>query len=63
MFQDVIAGNIIQMADKVMDVLNFKYLVSPIHYEGLQRIEVLEQPEDALCEAIFNAIIHKTIPE
>lgn len=58
-FQDVIVGNIIQMADKVMDVLKSKYLVSPIHYEGLQRVELLELPEDSLREAIFNAIIHK----
>ena len=35
------------------------YLISPIHYEGLQRIEPLEIPEDALREAIFNSIIHK----
>lgn len=58
MFQDVIEGNILQMADKVMEVLKSKYLISPIRYEGLQRIEDLEIPEDALREAIFNAIIH-----
>lgn len=58
-FQDVIEGNILQMADKVMDVLKSKYLISPIHYEGLQRIEKLEVPEEALREAIFNAVIHK----
>jgi len=52
-FQDVIEGNILQMADKVMDVLKSKYLISPIHYEGLQRIERLEVPEEALREAIF----------
>jgi ATP-dependent DNA helicase RecG len=55
-FQDIIEGNILQMADKVMDALKSKYLISPIHYEGLQRIEQLEVPEDALREAIFNAI-------
>ncbi|MBQ2098375.1 MAG: winged helix-turn-helix transcriptional regulator, partial [Bacteroidales bacterium] len=33
--------------------------ISPIHYEGLQRIEPLEIPEDAFREAIFNSIIHK----
>ncbi len=59
MFQDVISGDIIRMADRVMEVLKSKYLISPIHYEGLQRIEPLEIPEDALREAIFNAIIHK----
>jgi ATP-dependent DNA helicase RecG len=39
-----------------MDILKSKYLISPIHYEGLQRIEQLEVPEEALREAIFNAI-------
>ena len=34
-------------------------LISPIHYEGLQRIEPLEIPEDALREAIFNSVVHK----
>jgi len=47
------------MADRVIELLKSKYLISPIHYEGLQRIEDLEIPEDALREAIFNAIIHK----
>ena len=59
MFQDVISGDLIRMADRVVDVLRSKYLISPIHYEGLLRIEPLEIPEDALREAIFNAIIHK----
>ncbi len=58
-FQDVVEGNILQMADKVLDILKSKYLISPIHYEGLQRIERLEVPEDSLREAIFNSIIHK----
>lgn len=58
-FQDLIDGNIIQMCDTVIKTLKAKYLISPIHYEGLQRIEPLEIPEDALREAIFNSIIHK----
>ncbi len=57
--QDVIEGNIIQMADKVMSLLRTKYLVSPIRYEGMQRIEELEIPEKALREIIYNAIVHK----
>ena len=59
MFQDSIDGNIIQMTDRIMEVLKSKYLISPIHYEGLQRIEPLEIPEGALREMIFNSIIHK----
>lgn len=58
-FQDIVDGNIITMADKVVDILKSKYLIYPIKYEGLQRIEKLEIPEDALREAIFNAIVHK----
>lgn len=62
MFQDEIEGNIFQMADNVMNVLKSKYLKSPIHYEGMQRIETLEIPEDALRELLYNAIIHKQYP-
>ena len=58
-FQDLIEDNIIQMCDNVIKTLKAKYLISPIHYEGLQRIEPLEIPESALREAIFNSIIHK----
>ena len=58
--QDLIEGNLIQMADKVMSILSDKYLVRPIHYEGLQRVEPLEIPEMGLRELIYNAIIHKS---
>lgn len=57
--QDVIEGNIFEMADKVVEMLKLKYLVFQIRYEGLQRIEELEYPEEALREAILNAIVHK----
>lgn len=59
LFQDQIEGNILQMADRVVDVLRSKYLISPVSYRGLTRIEKLEVPEDALREAIFNAIVHR----
>ena len=57
--QDQIEGNLIQMTDKIMQVLSSKYLIRPIHYEGLQRKEPLEIPEEALREMIFNSIVHK----
>ena len=57
--QDTIEGNIIQMADRIIDVLKNKYLLSPVHYEGMVRVEPLEIPEDALREIIYNAICHK----
>ena len=57
--QDIIEGNIIQMADKVMEVLRFKYLHAPIRFEGMQRIETLEIPDKAFREILYNAIAHK----
>lgn len=59
LFQDVIETNLFNMPDKVMEKLNDRYLVRPISYKGLKRIEALEYPEAALREAILNAIIHK----
>ena len=59
MFQDVIDGNIIQMADRVMQILQGKYLVSPVRFEGMQRYETLEIPKEALREILYNAIAHK----
>ena len=50
--QEMIEGSIIQMADRVVMMLKDKFLTMPIHYEGLQRIESLEVPEDALREIL-----------
>ncbi len=59
MNQDLIGGDLIRMADRVMEALDAKYLIRPIHYEGMQRIEPLEIPEDGLREILYNAIYHK----
>ena len=58
--QDLVDGNLIQMADKVIEVLASKYLIRPIHYNGMQRIEPLEIPERGLREILYNSIIHKS---
>ena len=55
MFQDIIEGNIIQMADRVMELLQGKYLVSPVRLEGMQRYETLEIPKEALREILYNS--------
>ena len=57
--QDVIEGNIIQMANRVVEMLKSKYLTMPITFKGMNRIEKLEVPEEALREILYNAIIHK----
>ena len=59
LFQDIIQGDIIRMADRIMKVLRSKYLVSYIGYKGMKRTEPLEIPEAALREIIYNALIHR----
>lgn len=59
LFQDIIQGDIIRMADRIMKILRSKYLVSYIGYEGMKRTEPLEIPEAALREIIYNALIHR----
>lgn len=58
-FQDTVEGDIFEMVDKVIQLLKDRYLISPITYEGIQRIEKLEYPEAALREAVLNAVVHK----
>jgi ATP-dependent DNA helicase RecG len=59
LFQDIIETNLFTMPEKVLETLKGKYLIRPITFEGLERMERLEYPEAALREAILNAIIHK----
>lgn len=58
-FQDVIEGNVIQMADRVMETLQSKYLVSPEKSEGMQSDEKPEIPTEAIREIVYNAITNK----
>lgn len=57
--QDLVDGDLIRMPDRVLEILDAKYLVRPIHYKGLRRVEPLEIPEKGLREIICNSIIHK----
>ena len=42
-----------------MDLLLTKYLRAAISYDGLQRVETYPVPEEALREALLNAVAHK----
>jgi ATP-dependent DNA helicase RecG len=59
LYHDEIHGDLFTQADKTVDLIRTKYLKAGIRYEGLQRIETYPVPEDALREAVVNAIIHK----
>ena len=58
-FQEVVEGNAFQLADKILDVLDRKFLISPISYKGLHRVENWEYPYEAIRESLINAIIHR----
>jgi len=59
LFQDVISGSLFNQVEKTMDLLTTKYLKAYISYDGINRVETLEYPVEALREAVLNALIHK----
>lgn len=58
-FQDEIHGNLFRQVKETMDLLTTKYLRAFISYEGIQRIETLPIPREALREALLNSMVHK----
>lgn len=56
---DDIEGNLFEQVEKAMELLQTKYLISEIRFQGIYRKEELEYPEEALREAIINAVIHR----
>ncbi|MBP5476461.1 MAG: putative DNA binding domain-containing protein [Paludibacteraceae bacterium] len=59
MSDDNIICPLIWMPNRVIETLRNKYLVSTMHFQGMNRSETLEIPEDALREMLCNAIIHR----
>jgi len=58
-FQEMEDGNIIQVLDKVLRTLDYKFLIRNISFVGMNRVETLEYPVPALREMILNALIHR----
>jgi len=58
-FQEVEEGNIIQVLDRILRTLDYKFLIRNISFEGMNRIETLEYPMPALREMLLNALIHR----
>ena len=58
-YQDEVHGSLVEQVDKVMAVLQTKFLKAYISYEGLQRLETYLFPLRALREALLNAVVHK----
>jgi len=57
--QEVVEGNAFEIADKVIRILDDKYVIRNISYEGMHRVETPEYPFKAIREALLNAIIHR----
>jgi ATP-dependent DNA helicase RecG len=58
-FQEVEDGNIIQVLEKVLRTLDYKFLIKNISFVGMNRVEMLEYPVPALREMLLNALIHR----
>ena len=56
---DIVKGNLFVQLENALEILQLKYLLSNIHFEGLHRRDVLEYPYEALRESIINALIHR----
>jgi len=59
-FQEVEEGNLMVLLRNVLEQLNRKFLIRPIEFEGMYRIEKHEYPVPAIREMLLNALIHRT---
>lgn len=59
-FQEVVEGNLVHLLDEVQIQLNNKFLVRPVFFEGMHRIEKDAYPLAALREMILNSLVHRT---
>ncbi|MCK4249291.1 MAG: putative DNA binding domain-containing protein [Candidatus Omnitrophica bacterium] len=58
-FQESIEGNLIYSLQEAIEQLDHKFLISPVSFEGLHRIEKWQYPLSALREVLLNALIHR----
>ena len=59
LYQDEVQGSILELIDKTVDLVHLKYMRAKSSYEGMRRVERYFVPEDALREALLNALCHK----
>jgi ATP-dependent DNA helicase RecG len=58
-FQDEVKGNLLEQAEKALDLLKTKYTQAVVSYQDGSREETFIFPETAVREALYNAIAHK----
>jgi len=55
----LVEGNLIQLKDRIGEMLNAKFFIHPIDFVGMQRVERDEYPVAAVREMILNALVHR----
>lgn len=58
-FHEVVEGNLIQLKERIGEILNSKFFIHPIDFAGMQRVERDEYPVAAIREMILNALVHR----
>jgi len=58
-FQETEEGNLVSLLPAVLNQLDHKFLIKPIDFEGMHRIEKGEYPVAAMREMILNALVHR----
>ena len=56
---DVLQGNLFEQTERTLEVLKSKHLIPKIYYEQWLRKQKLAYPENALREAVINAVVHR----
>lgn len=59
LYQDEVRGSILEQVDRLVELIYLKYMKAKITYEGVRRRERYFVPEEALREALLNALCHK----
>ena len=57
-FEDEIHGSLIEQAEKIVELLYLKYMVAPVTFDGMTRVEKYAFPPDAVREIVYNALVH-----
>jgi len=58
-FQEIEDDNLIVLLQTVLNQLNHKFLIRPIEFSGMHRIEKGEYPVSAIREMLLNALVHR----
>lgn len=58
-YQDEVHGSLLDQVDRIVETMHLKYMKAAIHYKKWQRIERYFVPDEALREAVANALCHR----